>query len=126
MVLIVGGNSKIGGAVYRMMKARGSPVAATTRRYEHVAPERPFLDLAAPLNSWEPPPHTRAACVCAAVARIAACATDSSGSAYVNVNQTLALTENSSRVASTFCSSRLTRCSTVACRGCPPMRRIRR
>ena len=93
MVLIVGGDSKIGGAVYRMMKARGSPVAATTRRYEHVAPERPFLDLAAPLDSWEPPPHTRAACVCAAVARIAACATDSSGSAYVNVNQTLALTE---------------------------------
>jgi dTDP-4-dehydrorhamnose reductase len=93
MFLIVGGDSEIGAATYRAMKAHGRAVAATTRRRECIAAERPLLDLADPLDSWEPPQGTRAACVCAAVARLAACAADPDGAARINVVQTLALIE---------------------------------
>jgi dTDP-4-dehydrorhamnose reductase len=93
MFLIVGGDSEIGAAAYRAMKAQGTAVAATTRRREHVAPDRPFLDLAAPLGDWAPSPGTQAVCICAAIARLAACADDPQGSAHINVVQTLALAE---------------------------------
>ena len=85
MFLIVGGDSEIGAAAYRAMKAQGKAVAATTRRRDRVAPDRPFLDLAAPLDAWEPPPGTQAVCLCAAIARLAACAADPEGSAHINV-----------------------------------------
>lgn len=93
MFLIVGGDSEIGAAAYRAMKAQGLNVAATTRRRDRVAPERPFLDLAAPLDDWAPPPGTQAVCLCAAIARFAACADDPQGSGHINVVQTLALAE---------------------------------
>ena len=93
MFLIVGGDSEIGGAAYRAMKAHGKAVAATTRRSGRIAPDRPFLDLAAPLDDWAPPPGTQAMCLCAAIARLAACADDPEGSAHINVVQTLALAE---------------------------------
>jgi|HubBroStandDraft_6_1064221.scaffolds.fasta_scaffold32365_2 dTDP-4-dehydrorhamnose reductase len=93
MFLIVGGDSEIGAAAFRAMKAQGKAVAATTRRSDHVASDRPFLDLAAPLDGWTLPPGTQAVCLCAAVARLAACAKDPHGSAHINVVQTLALAE---------------------------------
>jgi dTDP-4-dehydrorhamnose reductase len=93
MFLIVGGDSEIGAAAYRAMKAQGVAVAATTRRSDRVAPDRPFLDLAAPLGDWAPPPGTQAVCLCAAIARLAACAGDPEGSAHINVAQILALAE---------------------------------
>src|SRR5580700_8738065 len=93
MFLIVGGDSEIGAAAYRAMKAQGVSAAATTRRGEHVAADRPFLDLAAPLDDWAPPPRTQAVCFCAAIARLSACADDPQGSAQINVVQTLALVE---------------------------------
>jgi dTDP-4-dehydrorhamnose reductase len=93
MFLIVGGDSEIGAAALRAMQAQGQSVAATTRRPERAAPDRPFLDLAAPLDDWTPPPGTQAACLCAAVARLADCAKDPKGSAHINVVQTLALAE---------------------------------
>jgi dTDP-4-dehydrorhamnose reductase len=93
MFLIVGGDSEIGAAAYRAMKAQGLSVAATTRRSDRVAPDRPFLDLAAPLDSWAPPPGTQAVCLCAAIARLSACADDPEGSAHINVAQTLALVQ---------------------------------
>src|SRR5580700_6561958 len=93
MFLIVGGDSEIGAAAYRAMKAQGAAVAATTRRSERIASDRPFLDLAAPLDGWVPPPGTQAVCFCAAIARLAACSDDPEGSAHINVVQTLALAE---------------------------------
>jgi dTDP-4-dehydrorhamnose reductase len=93
MFLIVGGDSEIGAAACRAMKAQGVSVAATTRRRDRVAPDRPFLDLAAPLNGWAPPPGTQAVCLCAAIARLADCADDPQRSAHINVVQTLALAE---------------------------------
>jgi dTDP-4-dehydrorhamnose reductase len=75
------------------MTAQGKAVAATTRRSDRVAPDRPFLDLAAPLDNWAPPPGTQAVCLCAAIARLTACADDPEGSAHINVVQTLALAD---------------------------------
>jgi len=93
MFLIVGGDSEIGAAAFRLMKAQGKSAAATTRHRESVAPDRPFLDLAAPLDGWTLPPGTQAVCLCAAIARLADCANDPHGSAHINVVQTLALAE---------------------------------
>jgi dTDP-4-dehydrorhamnose reductase len=93
MFLIVGGDSEIGAAAYGAMKAQGAAVVATTRRSDRVAPDRPFLDLATSLDNWAPPPGTQAVCLCAAIARLAACADDPEGSAHINVVQTLALAD---------------------------------
>jgi dTDP-4-dehydrorhamnose reductase len=93
MWLLVGGDSEIGAATSAALSAQGLAVAATTRRRDLVAADRPFLDLAAPLDDWEPPPRTSAACIFAAVARLAACAADPAASAYINVTQTLALAD---------------------------------
>ena len=93
MFLIVGGDSEIGAAAFRLMKAQGKSAAATTRHRESVAPDRPFLDLAAPFDGWTLPPGTQAVCLCAAIARLADCANDPHGSAHINVVQTLALAE---------------------------------
>lgn len=91
MFLVVGGDSEIGATAAQAMKMQGWRTAATTRRRDRVAPDRPFLDLALPLDSWEPPVGTVAACVCAGVARMAACASDPERTAYINVEQTSAL-----------------------------------
>jgi dTDP-4-dehydrorhamnose reductase len=91
MFLVVGGDSEIGGAAYQVMREQGKAVAATTRRRDRIAPDRPFLDLAAPLLPWQPPAGTNAACLCAAIARLAACASDPQGSARINVVQTVTL-----------------------------------
>lgn len=93
MLLVVGGDSEIGAATLQALQAAGKPAAATTRRPGNVAPGRILLDLAAPLDRWEPPAETGSACVCAAVARLSACAADPAGSARINVVQTVALIE---------------------------------
>jgi dTDP-4-dehydrorhamnose reductase len=90
MLLLVGGDSEIGAASERLLRRRAFDVAATTRRPERVGPDRPFLDLSAAMNNWTLPP-AEAACICAAVARVAACEADPAGSAFVNVEQTLAV-----------------------------------
>jgi dTDP-4-dehydrorhamnose reductase len=89
--LLIGGDSEIGAATAAHMRRLGLPVMSTTRRRERVAGDRPFLDLSLPLDDWEPPPDTRAACIFAAVARLLDCARDPAGSAHVNVGQPLVL-----------------------------------
>jgi dTDP-4-dehydrorhamnose reductase len=79
--------------VHRRLQTLGRDVTATTRRPDRVAPGMSLLDLAQPLDNWDPPPDTVAACIFVAVARIAACQADPAGSAYVNVTQTLRLVE---------------------------------
>jgi dTDP-4-dehydrorhamnose reductase len=93
MILLVGGDSEIGAATARFLTAQGESVAATTRRPDRASADRPLLDLAAPLDGWEPPAGMRSACIFAAVARLAACADDPAGSAHINVTQTSALIE---------------------------------
>lgn len=91
--LLVGGDSEIGAATAAHLRQLGHSVAATTRRRDRVAADRPFLDFALPLADWEPPVATRAAAIFAAVARLDACARDPAGSAQVNTVQTLALVD---------------------------------
>jgi dTDP-4-dehydrorhamnose reductase len=91
MFLLVGGDSEISAATARTMNQRNIAGVATTRRREQASAGRPFLDLTAPLDDWRPPEGTSAACVFVAIARLAACAADPAGSAYINVTQTLAL-----------------------------------
>jgi dTDP-4-dehydrorhamnose reductase len=93
MFLLVGGDSEIGAATYLHLKAAGKAAAATTRRPQLASPDRPLLDLAADLSSFEPAPDTSAACIFAASARLADCAADPAGSAAINVRQTLTLAE---------------------------------
>lgn len=92
MLLLVGGDSEIGGTTLAHLRGRGHDVLATTRHPAATSDLIP-LDLKAPLNSWTPPPQTQAVCIFAAVARLADCAADPRGSAHVNVTQTLALAE---------------------------------
>lgn len=91
--LLIGGDSEIGSAAHRYVSGTGRPVTATTRRKEGVSTGRLYLDLSRPLEDWEPPTDTRAACIFAAVARLAACHDDPVGSTHINVTQTIRLVE---------------------------------
>jgi dTDP-4-dehydrorhamnose reductase len=91
MWLIIGGDSEIGAATYHQLRAKGQSVIASTRRAEREAADMPLLDLSSALDDWEPPSDVRAACVFAAVARLAACQANPFESAHINVTQTVAL-----------------------------------
>lgn len=93
MYLLVGGDSEIGAATARHMRARGLAVTTTTRRADRDAADMVSLDLSRSLDGFAPPAGTQAAGIFVAIARIAACENDPAGSAHVNVTQTLALTE---------------------------------
>lgn len=90
-LLIIGGDSQIGSEILRQPHLFEEGIYATTRHANQVSGDRPFLDLGAPLGDWEPPKGTRAACVLAGVSRLAECAADPVGSAFINVTQTLDL-----------------------------------
>jgi dTDP-4-dehydrorhamnose reductase len=92
-ILIVGGDSEIATATAAHLRASGYDVAATTRRRDRVAADRPFLDLAQPVEDWVIPDGVGAACLCAAIARLNDCARDPEGSARVNVTGTVALAD---------------------------------
>jgi dTDP-4-dehydrorhamnose reductase len=92
MWLLVGGDSELGAGALAQMRSRGREALATTRRVS--APiDRVRLDLSEPLDGWEPPPRTTAACIFAAAARLAACSADPVATSRINVTQTLALTD---------------------------------
>jgi dTDP-4-dehydrorhamnose reductase len=91
MFLLLGGDSEVGGAVYRDLKSEGISVLATTRRRGLVSPERPFFDILSSLDAWEPPPGVEAACIFLAVARLRDCASDPVATSQINVTQTLRL-----------------------------------
>ena len=91
MFLLIGGDSEIGVATVRHLATQNMPALATTRRPERVGGRIELLDLSRPLNHWEPPASASAACIFAAVSRLAACAIEPEASAFINVEQTLAL-----------------------------------
>ena len=92
-ILIVGGDSEIATAATAHLRASGCAVAATTRRLERVAADRPFLDLSVPVEEWPIPDGISAACFCAAIARLNDCANHPQASALVNVTGTIALAD---------------------------------
>jgi dTDP-4-dehydrorhamnose reductase len=92
-ILIVGGDSEVATTAAAHLRASGYTVAATTRRPERVAADRPFLDLSRPVEDWPIPDGIGAACFCAAIARLNDCANDPQASALVNVTRTIALAD---------------------------------
>ncbi len=92
-ILIVGGDSEIASATAAHLQRAGFDIAATTRRRERVAADRPFLDLGGPVADWPIPDGVTGAAVCAAIARLADCTRDPIGSARVNVTGTVALAD---------------------------------
>lgn len=92
-ILIVGGDSEIATAATAHLRASGYAVAATTRRPERVAADRPFLDLSVPVEDWPIPDGIGAACFCAAIARLGECAANPQASALINVTRTIALAD---------------------------------
>jgi dTDP-4-dehydrorhamnose reductase len=92
-MLLVGGDSEVAGAAASHLRACGYDVIVTTRRRGAITADRPFLDLAQPVDEWQIPDGVRAACLCAAIARLNDCARDPEGSARVNVTGTVALTD---------------------------------
>src|SRR5579864_2546554 len=92
-ILIVGGDSEIATATAAHLRASGYAVAATTRRPERVAADRPFLDLNLPVEDWPIPDGVGAVCFCAAIARLNDCAQNPQASALVNVTRTIALAD---------------------------------
>jgi dTDP-4-dehydrorhamnose reductase len=87
-VLVVGADSEVGAAVLGHLASRGQRAVGTTRRREHLGPDRAWLDLADFDESWDPPAGTTAACICAARSRLADCAADPTGTSSLNVTQT--------------------------------------
>src|SRR5260370_4017083 len=93
MHMLIGTDAEIGAATGRHLSALGLPFVATTRRPGAATGGRIALDLSRQLDGWEPPDGVDAACIFAAVARLAACEADPTGSSHINVTQTLALAD---------------------------------
>jgi dTDP-4-dehydrorhamnose reductase len=90
--LIVGANSEIGSATVRLVEARGGTVWSTTRRPSG-DPREIRLDFHEPIEHFSVPEGVDCACICVAVARLAACANEPRASAFVNITQTVALVD---------------------------------
>lgn len=90
MLLIVGANSEIGSATARLIRTRGGKVLTTTRRLVG-SPDQIRLDFSSPVESFRIPEGIQSACIFVAVARLAACEADPVASAFINVEQTMAL-----------------------------------
>jgi dTDP-4-dehydrorhamnose reductase len=92
-VLVTGADGQIGGELVRGLRRHGLSAVGTTRRREHVRPDRIYLDLADDPARWELPDGVEAAVLAAAVARFDACERDPEGTERVNVAANLALAE---------------------------------
>jgi dTDP-4-dehydrorhamnose reductase len=84
MFLIIGGDAQIGRAVVDTLIRSGTPALGTTRRHQTPSPQSLRLDLDAIAEDWHPPAATRAACIAAAVTRMAECAADPIGTSRIN------------------------------------------
>jgi len=90
--LVVGGDSGIGAALVKALRADKVSVSATSRRSDRVDGFIE-LDLAQPHESWRWPDETRAAVICAAMTSIDACEKSPVDSDVVNVGAPTALVE---------------------------------
>jgi nucleoside-diphosphate-sugar epimerase len=87
-VLVVGGDSPIGGAFVRRLAERGDTVYATTRRRETAGGSRIYLDLGNATVETAKLPKVDAAFFCAAVSGFALCRSDPAYARKVNVDGT--------------------------------------
>ena len=85
-ILIVGGDSLIGGSLISALRAEGHEVVATSRRTQSAGADLQFLDLEAAVTQAPVLPQVEAAVICAARARLTDCVEDPAGSRRVNVD----------------------------------------
>ena len=90
-ILVVGGDSLVGGVVAATARARGDRVLETSRRTGRIAEGALPLDLAADPASWPALPPLKGAVLCAAIARLQDCERDPVASRRVNVEGAAAL-----------------------------------
>jgi len=83
-VLVIGGDSIIGKALYRELEATGQTITVTSRRENH-RPTDVFLDLTKPDRDWPMLPKAKVWVLAAAVTRLAACREDPEASHQINV-----------------------------------------
>lgn len=88
MILLVGGDSSIGGALKALCSRRGIPFVATSRR---PIDRGIFLDLKDDPQVWRLPQDTDTAIICAAATNVRHCEENPSATRFVNVQQTIAL-----------------------------------
>ncbi len=101
-VLVVGGDSVIGGALVTRLDRMGLPVVWTTRRHDELSERSLHLDLNDEQSAWNLPEEPFASAVfCAAVASVQACEMHPDATRKVNVDQTVALVERL-RASGTF------------------------
>jgi dTDP-4-dehydrorhamnose reductase len=84
--LIIGGDSRIGGALLQQYRSEKRPVIATSRRNDSPAAGLLQLDLTENLRDWELPAQIDAAILAASITRIEACERDPEGTARINVD----------------------------------------
>jgi dTDP-4-dehydrorhamnose reductase len=90
--LIVGADSRIGGALWKKLEAEGSEVSGTSRR--RPTPQgQVYLDLASDPTEWTLPKTADVVFLCAAISALRACQEDPIRSRLVNLTNTVLLAE---------------------------------
>lgn len=90
-ILIVGGDSLIGRALFKRLKLIGVPVRYTSRKEKDKGPDRIYLDLASPVQIGYVPDTVY---VCAGVTGLGQCEMDPGGTRIINVDSTISLIES--------------------------------
>jgi dTDP-4-dehydrorhamnose reductase len=89
-VLVVGGDSTIGGELFRRLATAGVRAVGTTRR-SSADPSTVVLDLAADPSTWAIPDRVEVAFLCAAITSIDRCRQKPAEARLVNVARTIQL-----------------------------------
>lgn len=93
-VLVVGGDSVIGGALVARLDQMGLPTVWTTRRRDELAERALYLDFDDEQSAWSLPKESvTSAVLCAAVTSVEACESNPDATRKVNVDRTLVLAE---------------------------------
>jgi len=92
VILVVGSDSLIGGALINELERVEQRVLGTTRRGSPVRSDRLFLDLGQNSESWQLPSRVSVAVICAGVTKIKDCGRDPAATSRINVESVIRLT----------------------------------
>ena len=92
VILVVGSDSLIGGALINELARVEQRVLGTTRRRSTVRSDRLFLDLGQNSESWQLPSRVSVAVICAGVTKIEDCGRDPAVTSRINVESVIRLT----------------------------------
>jgi dTDP-4-dehydrorhamnose reductase len=92
VILVVGSDSLIGGALINELERVEQRVLGTTRRRRPARSDRLFLDLGQNSESWQLPSRVSVAVICAGVTKIEDCGRDPAATSRINVESVIRLT----------------------------------